>query len=695
MVKLKSLLPAMGAFALFMGALFLSGVWAAHFFPPLLYVVERFFSRSLPYEAHMRMYVGGMVTLLLAGYGVFIAWKRLSRHKVVGIALGFAWVPLMLVFLLDTRHSLVEEMSWIRYPSALALIISGAVFFLIARRYNHGEAWPKKRELVYLILGAAMVFAGFDEVGEFHEKIGYVLEKLFSLAHITTDLVTVAYFVAGVTALLWMAPVIIDSSEERMNPVTAHGSPRCLALPHNTLLPPRVDTHSFWGNGMNFFLQTCFFGILLFGLATFFDTVDGVVFGLLKKWGASLASRGYSFSDAWYILYEPKRLLNGLEEVFEYFSAVLFASAGIWKLKSMSLSPTTIRSGIDDFFGPRFLRGTLRALKNRDPLAFCVASSERVHTVLVKDYLSFVVSSVVVAFLISPVFFPKKNSNSPLESGEAVVSVATAEDGLFHSDDLDFSAAFGIMLANESEPSRAGSVSGPGVFVFQEGIVKRLPDPDRKLRDIDSLSACPPGICISSAADGKVWYYEEGAGLRALADRSQGLVNPEGIAWREGTLAILDEGRKTVSRFDIRSKVLEEYRPSHRFWQAPEGIAYHHQLNAWLVSDDVTGVIFMYHFGEPLEVWHTTVPLKAPEDLFITKEGEVFVTDNGRGEVVVFYADGSMQRSLRFRPLFRDVQGVATNAEGEVFVVSADAYGSASFMPSYLWKIPLYADMHR
>ncbi|MFA4873552.1 MAG: hypothetical protein WC659_06540 [Patescibacteria group bacterium] len=646
-IKGKSLLPALKAFLVFFAALAVSGVWAAHFIPSFIYLTEQNLGRSLPYEMHMRFYMGGMVLALLAGYLFFILVKKMHARRFIFIFLCAAFLPLLAVLFFDARHSLIEEMSWIRYPSALFLLLAGGALFFISRRYNKGETWPQRNELVYLLLSAAFVFAGFDEIGEFHEKIGYVLEKLFSLAHLTTDLITVGYFAGGVVALVWMTPVFLgEMSDEKKS-----------------------------------FMQICFFGLLLFGLATLFDTLDTVVLDGLRKAAASLASRGYSFSDAWYIIYEPKRFLNGLEEIGEYYAAVLFAGAGCWRLLVINhTEPSHLpnASETDNFFGV--------AIKQLDaPFRLKNCSSLACRAVIP-------VGIFIGALLLSPFFLPRKDRFSPLEGGTKAIAVASIQDGLFHSDDLAYAPEWGIVLANESEPKRRGVSTGPGVFVYNDDVLARLPDVRRQLRDVDSVAICFPGICASDATDGKIFYYDAEQDLGLLADRTQGLSNPEGLAWHEGVLAILDEGKKTISRFDVPMRQLTEFRPLHRLWQAPEGIAYHPQLKAWLISDDVTGAIFTYRWGESVEIWQNAMPLKAPEDIYVSAEGEVYVTDNGRGELVIFNAEGTAQRTLRFRPLFRDVQGVAVDAEGDVFVVSADSYGSASFMPSYLWKISLNAD---
>lgn len=560
---------------------------------------------------------------LLLGYLFFVLAKRARVRYFILMFLCAAFLPLLAVLFFDARHSLIEEMSWIRYPSALFLLLAGGALFFISRHYNHGEPWPQRNELAYLLLSAALVFAGFDEIGEFHEKIGYVLERLFSLAHLTTDLITVAYFAGGVAALLWMAPLFLEEmSDEKKR-----------------------------------FMQICFFGLLLFGLATIFDTLDTMVLDSLRKAAASLASRGYWFSDAWHIIYEPKRFLNGLEEIGEYYAAVLFAGAGLWQLKAL------LRSS---FLDESIASGTGKGKKG-----------------------ALLVGGALIVFFVSPFFLPTKNRFSPLESGGEAEMVASVRDGLFHSDDLAYAPEWGIVLANESEPKRRGSLTGPGVFAYNDNVLARLPDPQRQLRDIDSVAACPPGICASDSADGKIFYYDAGQGFTLLADRTHGLSHPEGLARQQGELVILDEGKKSVSRFDFQAKEITEFRPAHPLWQAPEGIAYHPQLKALLISDDETGKIFKYSLGGQIEVWQTALPLQAPEDLFVTPNGEVVVSDNGRGEVIIFHADGTVQNTFRFRPLFRDLQGVAVDAAGDIYVVSADGFGSASFMPSYLWKIPL------
>ena len=99
-------------------------------------------------------------------------------------------------------------------------------------------------------------------------------------------------------------------------------------------------------------------------------------------------------------------------------------------------------------------------------------------------------------------------------------------------------------------------------------------------------------------------------------------------------------------------------------------------------------MIFQYTPSEPLEIFaDKNDGLRYPEDIAIGPNGEVVVSDNGRREIVIFNLQGRVLQRLRFRPLFRDLQGITVDNWGNLFIITADAFGSASFIPSVLWKI--------
>ncbi len=618
------LFTGLGAFLKFLGGLIVSGFWAAYFFPPLIAWTESRIGQTLNYEMNMRFYLGGMTLILIIFYLLYSLFRKNQPHLFISLLLLAAFAILPIIFIFDTRHSLIEEMSWIRYPSSLALLLAGSAFFLVARHFNQGEKWPAKKEWVWLILSAGFIFAGVDEVAEIHEKIGYVLEKFLHLAHVTTDIITIVYFFIGLAVLLWIWPTIVKIFTEKSK----------------------------------FFGQLTFFALLLFGLAQFFDTFDVVIFPQIRKLTDYLASRDYFFSDAWYIIYEPNKFFNGLEEIFEYLAGVLFFGAGLILLISLI-----------------------------NPLGLTASpSSQSVKRRIIVGGLSL----ILIFSLLGPVFFQKRiDQFSPLELKEEVEIIASVNSGLFHSDDLDCHSKWGIVLANESEPKRRGLKTGPGIFTFQNGEFKRLADPQKFLADSDSATVAEKGIYAADGAQGKIFRYQnEKEGFVELASRKNGLKTPEGLAMVGQDLLILDEGEKTISKLNLTDqKIMVDY-PRHPLWQSPEGIIYHPILKTFLITDDKTGVIFKYNFGQKIDVWvDKKVGLKAPEDLTVAPNSDVWVTDNGRGEVVIFSQDGKIEKTIRFRPLFRDLQGIALDEQGNLFVVTADSYGSASFMPSYLWKI--------
>lgn len=605
---------------LFFAGLLASGFWAARFIPFIITLTEDKIGHTISYELHLRLYFAAIFGLLLLFYLLYSLAKKNRLHLFLGLLLLAGYAILPIIFIFDLRHSLIEEFSWIRYPSSLALLLAGLTFFLISRQFNRGEKWPAQNERVWLILSAGLVFAGLDEVAEIHEKIGYVLEKLLSLAHVTTDLITIFYFIIGLAVLIWLGPAFVKT----------------------------------FGEKSKFFSQTAFLAILLFGLAAFFDTFDGIILNQLRHFTDFLASRGFFFSDAWYIIYEPKRFLNGLEEILEYLSGLLFFGAGLTVLFT------------SDFWTKPVFKPRARKL---------IAAGGGLLALLL---------------LLSVFALPKPNGQSPLADNGPAELLASVSNGLYHSDDLAYNEKRGIILANESHPSRRGQETRPAVFVWQNNALKKLADPSRLLADSDSVAANETDVYVSDGAQGKIFRWQNAEkGFEAMASRQNGLKTPEGLALLGKDLYILDEGEKTVSRLSPDGKITIDY-PRHPLWQGPEGIIYHPGLKAFLITDDKTGVIFKYNFGEKLDVWaDKKTGLKAPEDLTVAPNGQVLITDNGRGEVVIFSQDGKIEKTIRFKPLFRDLQGIALDNEGNIFVVSADSFAYASFMPSYLWRIEI------
>ncbi|MBI5022667.1 MAG: hypothetical protein HZC05_00660 [Candidatus Magasanikbacteria bacterium] len=406
---------------------------------------------------------------------------------------------------------------------------------------------------------------------------------------------------------------------------------------------------------LRIFFQLYFFGIFLFILATVFDSIDGIIFDRLKQFTDALALRGYEFSDVWFIIWQPKTFLNGWEEILEATAAIIFAFGAYLILAKDSLF-----------------------IEEKAPLN--------------KKIIVTVVGLIVTGIFVSSIYTWRLKTDTPLFGGERIIKIANLAQGLFHTDDLDFNPHWGVVVANESEPKRRGSFTGPGVFTYREGIFSRLPDPDGLLRDVDSIFANDKAIYVSDSSQGKIFIYscdKKSICSWNIAPMKKNFPkHPEALAVDEkGTITVVDESDGSISQIKKDGSVTVE-KPNHPLFKAPEGIVWHPALKKFLITDDTTGIIFQYTHGQPLEVFaDKNDGLRYPEDIVVGPNGEVVVSDNGRREIVIFNLQGRVLQRLRFRPLYRDLQGITVDDSGNLFIITADSFGSASFIPSVLWKI--------
>ena len=158
---------------------------------PLAAAAEHFAGRPLSYEVVVRLYL--LWTLLLVcgtyvAFGMVRSRPLLSRRTAVAACAVFA--ALIFVSAFDTTWSITEEASWIKYPTALALILTGALFWFGAMRVHE-----RFTRIIFLVLGAGSIFAALDELFMIHERIG---------AGGNGDAVTFIYGIIGVGVLAFV-----------------------------------------------------------------------------------------------------------------------------------------------------------------------------------------------------------------------------------------------------------------------------------------------------------------------------------------------------------------------------------------------------------------------------------------------------------------------------------------------------------
>ncbi|MEK7508609.1 MAG: hypothetical protein AAB568_02015 [Patescibacteria group bacterium] len=583
--------------------------------PALILPIENLAGRALSYEVLVRLYII-FASLLLAWLITVICWWR-PRAIIWHRGLIFSWcafLALLFVFIFDQRWSLIEEYSWIRYPTAAALFLAALLWLKLA-----GQNRVNKIILsAFGLLSLGLIFAASDELFLLHERIGDNLQKIFHWPGYVTDFVTVFYGVIGLIVIFFIVRTLNKflSSAQKSFLVTAH----------------------LWG-------------IFLFIAATLFDTLDNQLFSGIQAITDKLVWRGHEFSDFWYIIWQPKFFFNAWEEVLEFFAAVFFALGAY----GMTVRGDLLQPPSGQIINPRF------SWKQKIILAMSGGAA------------------LLVIFLIVSV--GRTNDG-------VFVKIADLGAGLYHTDDLFYHPQWGVVVANESAPALAGNHKGPGVFVLQNGALTRLPDPQNQLRDIDSVTANSKTVYVSDSAQGKIFRYSTGGGWVALSVMKNFPRHPEGLFVDEDDLiTVIDESENSITQIFPDGQTKKEY-PDHPLFKAPEGIIWHPILKTFLITDDTTGAIFKYTPGQPLEIFvDPRDGLRSPEDIAVGERGEVIVSDNGRREVIIFSAEGRELKRRRFPLLYRDLQGVAVDGLGALFIVSSNGFDNASFISSVLWKI--------
>ena len=244
-------------------------------------------AERLDIEATIRWYMG--VTMALAlGVSAVSRWPHWScaMKWTWGALVGLLMVLVPLFYLDD--NWLWKEESWLRFPTAGALIGAGLASLALAR-LRGSSAMPNRQTLFWLVLGAAFVFLAADELLELHERMGDWLTDMPAFEFIDQDWITLAYAVIGASVLLlyW------------------------LLLGRHT----SVDEH--W------LLRGYMTAVAVFAFSQICDTFNPQALAGLKVLADGLAERGHRFPDIWFVLYRPRQLMNAIEELLECIAAAL------------------------------------------------------------------------------------------------------------------------------------------------------------------------------------------------------------------------------------------------------------------------------------------------------------------------------------------------------------------------------------
>ncbi len=398
-----------------------------------------------------------------------------------------------------------------------------------------------------------------------------------------------------------------------------------------------------------FAVTVLFAGAVTYALSTVFDTVDFFILERLRGLGAFWAAHAGSYvTDVMYTVWAPRNFLNGLEELLEQVAAALFFTALV-----SALVERPSRRWMDE----------------------PVATEQRIQKI--KRWGSAVVGLVIVA--VAVVVWAGGEPQGLLIPGGGETIIASAPQGLSHADDVAYHPAWGVIVANEGRGS---------VYQWHDGLWQQIPDPQHRIQNPDSVAVDDERIYVSDSAQGIIFAYNKslsgGDGWRPLFTRADGLTHPEALATVEKTIYVLDEGEKTISKLTQGAKA-ESWRPVHPRWVAPESIAYDAARKRLYVSDDESGAVFAVDFAA--RTLREVAKLPRSEDIIVLPDGTLIATDTRAGALFRIYPDdGRIEKVAQFKRPYRDLQGVAYDGE-RLYVISADGFGSSSFMPSILWQL--------
>ena len=576
--------------------------------------IEAWQGAPLPYEGALRLYVLAAADFLFFGALAWLLVKGERRHWIFWSVAAFSYASLVVVFFLDRAHRLMEEFSWIRYTTSGFLFLAAFTAFVLAWQY-----WRERKAkgifvVLWIVIGASLLYSGLDEVLEIHEAIGRFITTRAHLPSYVTDLVTMTYAV---------------------------GTLVFIALFFRKFFAEYRERHSF-------FIILFVAGGVIYFVSTLFDTIDIFLLEKLRTLANVRAiNPRFAFGDAWYMLWAPKNFFNGLEEVFEHTAATLFFSSFLLLLleKRLTLGVEKLNT---ECCGP------LRRWAS--------------HSIVVT-----LVLSVVISFALS---VPDTFAKSPLVGNQNITRIAGYFDGLYHTDDLFYHPAWGVLVANEGRGN---------IYQWKNERWRMLPDPEKKLRDTDSVTAIADALFVSDGSKRTVFRYDEKEGFTSVWQWKEGQGHPEGIVAVNDVLFIVDESEKVLVRLTKGQEPLA-WRPSHALWKAPEGIAYHPVKKQFIITDDVSGAVFL---ADPPNGVALLARLANPEDVAIAPDGRALVTDNGWGAVFAVALDGTLEKIAQFRRSYRDVQGIAVDEKKQMYVVTSNGFDNVSFMSSFLFRIIL------
>ncbi len=256
---------------------------------------ESFVGTAVSTESAIRWYLAAIIGLSLAASWAWRwrSWAAGMRHTWI------AYAVMLLVFLVICALDpalLRDEESWIRYPTAGALVVAGVAALWLCAASVRAIAVRGAGEIVFwAFIGIAFLLAATDELLELHENIAVLAERAGVIAGIDQDWITLAY---GGIALVAMV--------------------------------------LFWlGFGRRLFASFPWVvgGYLaaagVFVLSQAGDSMDEATLASLRSLASTLVEQAHQFPDIWFVLFRPEDLLNATEEVLELTAAVLLMTVSL------------------------------------------------------------------------------------------------------------------------------------------------------------------------------------------------------------------------------------------------------------------------------------------------------------------------------------------------------------------------------
>ena len=282
---------------------------------------------GISYEGTLRVHLGLSLGLALLGSRLccWPGWNlfgRLAWRAVLVTSLFLA-----IIFVFDWTARLDQEDSWIRYPTAIALFFAAGGTLRLALKAGN----KRSQKLIWLTLCSGFILGGADELLEIHETLGRMIQ-IFPHARTYNDLITLSYSVIGAGVLV---ALLLAITKDR---------------------PFKPGQKSSGPDNLQGVLSRYLAAMIVFASSQVFDTFDIFVHGGLQVLAGSLANRGHTFPEFWYILYQPRQFMNSLEEVLECLAAALILATTLHALRCQSAG-ASIHSPQPSTWRPAVLKG--------------------------------------------------------------------------------------------------------------------------------------------------------------------------------------------------------------------------------------------------------------------------------------------------------------------------------------------------